>query len=69
MRDTKKRSLTKSITWRIICIIVSVITAYFLTKKLDISVAIGTVYNGITMIIYYFHERFWNKIKWGKRVL
>jgi len=65
MNETKKRSIAKSITWRVICIIVSVLTAYILTNKLDIAAAIGTVYNVITMILYYFHERAWNRIKWS----
>jgi len=64
MKETRKRSITKSVTWRIICIIVSIFTAFLLTGKWDISVAIGTVYNVITMILYYFHERVWNRIKW-----
>ena len=67
MIETRKRSLVKSIIWRIICIAVSIITAYFLTFKIDLSVAIGTTYNAITMILYYFHERFWNKLEWGKQ--
>lgn len=66
MIESRKRSLVKSITWRIMCIAVSIITAYILTGRADVAVAIGTVYNGITMILYYFHERFWNKLEWGK---
>ena len=67
MTDTRKRSLVKSITWRIICIVVSVVTAYLLTGRFDLSVAIGTIYNAITMVLYYFHERFWNIFEWGKQ--
>ncbi|TRO45873.1 DUF2061 domain-containing protein, partial [Candidatus Bathyarchaeota archaeon] len=33
--------------------------------KWDISVAIGSIYNVITMILYYFHERAWNRVNWG----
>jgi uncharacterized membrane protein len=69
MTETRKRSIVKSFTWRIICIVVSIITAYFLTGKLEVSVAIGTVYNALTMILYYFHERFWNVLEWGKQKL
>jgi len=65
MRETRKRSLIKSISWRVICIVVSIVTSFFLTGKWDIAVAIGTVYNFITMVLYYFHERSWNKVKWG----
>ncbi len=63
MNDSRKKSLTKTITWRIICVLVSVLTAYILTARLDIAAAIGTIYNVITMILYYFHERLWNSIK------
>jgi uncharacterized membrane protein len=65
MRETRKRSMLKSISWRFICIVVSILTSFFLTGKWDIAVAIGTVYNGITMVLYYFHERGWNKVGWG----
>ena len=67
--DSRKRSLIKSITWRIICIVVSITTAYLLTRQIDLSIAIGTIYNVTTMILYYFHERLWNKLKWGKQKL
>jgi uncharacterized membrane protein len=65
MRETRKRSLVKSIIWRVICIVVSIFTSFFLTGRWDIAVAIGSIYNVITMILYYFHERLWNLIKWG----
>ena len=66
MSETKKRSIVKSCTWRIICIVVSIVTAYFLTGEFELSVTIGSVYNVITMVLYYFHERFWNILEWGK---
>lgn len=66
MSETRKRSIIKSIIWRIICIVVSIITAFFLTGEINISIAIGTTYNAITMVLYYFHERLWNTLKWGK---
>jgi len=67
MMDSRRRSIVKSITWRIICIVVSITTAYLLTGQIDVSVAIGTAYNAITMILYYFHERLWNNLGWGKQ--
>jgi len=65
MNETRKRSVVKSIIWRIICIAVSIFTSYFLIGRWDLAIAIGSVYNFITMILYYFHERLWNKTKWG----
>jgi uncharacterized membrane protein len=65
MEDTRKRSVVKSIVWRIICIVVAIFTTFFLTGRWDLALALGTLYNAITMILYYFHERIWNRIKWG----
>jgi len=66
MKETKKRSIAKSIVWRIICIIVSIFISFVLTARWDLAVAIGTSYNIITMVLYYFHERVWNRVNWGK---
>jgi len=65
MNETRKRSAVKSITWRFICIVVSIITSFLLIGRWDVAVAIGGIYNVITMILYYFHERAWNSVKWG----
>jgi uncharacterized membrane protein len=65
MEGNRKRSVVKSIVWRIICIVVSVVVTFLLSGEWDIAVAVGTLYNVITMILYYFHERIWNRIKWG----
>jgi len=67
MEGTRKRSLVKSIVWRIICIVVSILTTFLLTARWDLAVALGTLYNAITMVLYYFHERIWNRINWGIR--
>ena len=69
MNETRKRSIIKSISWRIICIVVSIIIAFILTNELDIAATIGTVYNIVTMVLYYFHERIWNRIKWGGKLV
>lgn len=65
MEEARKRSLVKSVVWRVICIVVSVFTTFFLTGRSDLAVAVGSIYNAVTMVLYYFHERFWNRIKWG----
>jgi len=65
MRETRKRSVAKAIVWRIICIVVSIITSFLLIGRWDVAVAIGSIYNVITTILYYFHERIWNLVKWG----
>ncbi len=67
MEGERKRSVVKSIVWRVICIVVSILTTFLLTARWDLAVAVGTVYNAITMVLYYFHERFWSRIAWGMK--
>lgn len=59
--DTKKKSIIKTISWRIIAMIISSIIAYAYTKSVSDSLSIVLIANGISMVVYYFHERFWNK--------
>jgi uncharacterized membrane protein len=65
MEGTRKRSLAKAVVWRVICIVASIVITFAFTGKWDLAVAVGTVYNAVTMVLYYFHERLWNRIKWG----
>ena len=65
MEGARKRSLAKTIIWRIICIVASLLTTFVLTNNWDLAAAVATLYNLITTILYYFHERLWNKVKWG----
>jgi adenylylsulfate kinase len=63
---TKKRSFAKSITWRILAIIVTFCSIYFLTGETDTATAGTILTNTINFILYYLHERVWNSTEWGK---
>ena len=59
--DSKKKSIIKTISWRIIAITVSYIVAYLFTKSSSTSLGLVLTANAVSMFIYYFHERIWNK--------
>ena len=65
--DTFTRSLTKTITYRIVIIISTYIVSYWLTEDHTVSFAITSISSIANTILYLFHERLWNAIKWGKR--
>ena len=65
MKETKKRSIMKAVSYRIICIIMLSIVTYLITDNLIEMTFIVIIFQSIQMIIYYFHERFWEKMKWG----
>ena len=60
------RSIVKSFSWRIVGTIDTVIISWVITGKLTTAFSIGAIELGTKMILYFFHERIWNKIKWGK---
>ena len=63
---TKTRSLVKSLTWRVLAIIVTFASIYLLTGELSTATAGTVLTNSINFVLYYLHERFWLKTNWGK---
>ncbi len=63
--DSPFRSIIKSISWRIIGTIDTIIISWFITETLSLALSIGAVELVSKMILYFFHERIWNLIKWG----
>jgi uncharacterized membrane protein len=61
------RSLLKSISWRIIGTLDTILISYIITGKLAIALSIGGIELVTKMILYVVHERLWNKVNWGKR--
>lgn len=60
--DDNKVSLLKTVSWRIIGTIDTMIISYLLTGKLDVAVSIGGIEVVSKMILYYLHERAWIKL-------
>jgi len=64
--DTKKRSLAKSVVWRIIAIVVLGTVSYFVTEDWKQVTVITVLFNCLQVVLYYSHERIWSRISWGK---
>jgi len=68
--ETKIRSWSKSITWRIIGIAILPLIMLFVNICIGTDIATmaiwtTVIFHAIRIILYYFHERIWLKIKWG----
>jgi len=61
------RSIIKAISWRVVGTIDTVIISWLLIGDVSIAFTIGSVELVTKMLLYFFHERIWNKIKWGKQ--
>jgi uncharacterized membrane protein len=66
-RERWTRSLTKAFTYRVAIIVLDFVAVYLLTERVETALGFMIVSNIYTSAAYYFHERIWNVIKWGKK--
>ncbi len=66
-KETRKRSITKSVTFRVLVIISDLVMIYALTRKVFATIAITVFTNIASTVFYFLHERLWNKISWGRQ--
>lgn len=64
--DKPVRSILKTISWRIVGTIDTIVISWVLTGKIETALAIGSVELVTKMILYFGHERIWNLINFGK---
>jgi uncharacterized membrane protein len=64
-RASKRRSVVKAITYRVIIVCLDFLVIYVLTGKVMTAAAFMIVSNIYTTIGYFLHERVWAGITWG----
>ena len=60
------RSVAKTVSWRIVGTMDTIGISWLLTGEVDTALAIGSVELVTKMVLYFGHERIWNRIKFGK---
>lgn len=58
-QDSNVKSLIKSVSWRIVGTIDTMVISYFVTGKLVMAVSIGSIEVMTKIALYYLHERAW----------
>jgi len=67
MTPDKLRHILKTVTWRMVGTIDTILLSWLITGNLETGVKIGGVEVITKMVLYYFHERVWYKyIRLGK---
>jgi len=64
--ESPKRSVVKSISWRVIGTLDTILISWIVTGTLSLAFSIGFIELLTKMVLYFFHERIWNNITWGK---
>jgi uncharacterized membrane protein len=66
--ETLRRSIVKTISYRVVILILDFTAIYLFTGQIKIAVGFMIVSNIYTTLGYFLHERIWDKIKWGKTI-
>lgn len=65
MSNSKKRHLAKTVTWRLIGTIDTMLLAWIISGDPMTGLKIGAAEVVTKMVLYYFHERTWYRINFG----
>ena len=66
-KESKKRAVVKTISWRILATLTTALLVYMFTGELGIAISVGLLEMIAKMALYYFHERAWDKSSFGKQ--
>ena len=66
--DKHRRSLAKTISWRVVATLTTAILIYMFTSSAILSFGIGMMDLMLKSVFYYAHERIWNRIGWGRKL-
>lgn len=65
--DTPRRSLVKTVSWRLTGSGATFLISYLIAGNFAVAGTIATIQLVSNTVLYFLHERVWNRIKWGRR--
>ena len=67
MAETKARSISKAISWRVLATMTTATLVYVTTGELTLAFTVGAMEVVAKFLLYYVHERAWQKISFGTK--
>ncbi len=65
MHEKPYRSVVKTISWRALGTLDTMVISFIVTGSMGMAAAIGSIELVTKMVLYYFHERAWSKTSFG----
>jgi uncharacterized membrane protein len=66
MIDSNNRSIAKTISWRLTGSFSTFMISYLILGSFAVAGSIAVIQVIANTLLYYLHERVWNKINWGR---
>ena len=65
-RSKRRRTLAKALSWRTLSIVMTSALVWGITGSLQMGAAVGGIDFVVKFAVFYWHERLWHQIQWGK---
>jgi len=66
-KETNLRSITKGVTWRFVATGTTIIIVYVFFGRLDLAIAAGVIETVLKVVLYWGHEKVWQRVRWGRK--
>jgi len=66
LNDSHARSIVKALSWRLTGSFATFLIAWIIGGDLGIASTIAVIQIVANTLLYYFHERVWNLVTWGR---
>ena len=63
--DRPIKSVIKAVSWRVVATLTTMSLVFIFTGQIILALSVGILESFTKILLYYFHERAWNKTKWG----
>ena len=67
MNGKSKRSIAKALSWETFSNLVCLGLAYLIFGNLGGCLAFTAVCFVVKLVLFFYHEKLWHRIKWGKK--
>lgn len=64
--ETHLRSVVKGVTWRAVASLTTFIIVFAFTNEIVLSFSVSIIEIISKIMLYFFHERAWTCVSWGK---
>ncbi len=64
--EKKSRSFVKAVSWRMTGTFDTIVVSFIVTRRISLAVSIGFIELFTKVVLFYFHERLWNRISFGR---
>lgn len=64
--DSKLRTFVKTLSWRLTGTGATFLISLLISNNISVAGTIATIQLVANTVLYYIHERVWNKISWEK---